>query len=621
MRQVGGTSCLRPGAQARRRQRSAYDAWGRVLNVEDGSSHTIAEYRHDGLGRRISKKIENSGDWNCCYHYFLDGNRVIEERAEMDVGEHEPLRVHKQYVWGLTYVDELVQVQVNQDPTDTAEDDYFYGGHCERSFWVAQDANFNVLGVLSDSGLLVERYEYTPYGQRTIFSRNWRITDLNGDGLVDSTDLDIYDAEEGGDAFSIADVNGDGTVDTDDETLLNADNGNDYSLPNDALTSYPVLESARGSGPGTVMPLLSGLCDIGHQGLMLDKEFGLYYNRARYLDPTNGLFMQRDPAGYVDRINLHEYLASAPLSALDPTGLAGVSTTTQPTTQPGSNTTNAWITYLVRKWHIWRTRTNKNPGPGPDIWDEGYPRYAVYAYGAGMDMTARIQLGPDGESTLNNIRITPRTWSTTVNNSKGVAIIKGFVSKTDDLSVVIPRIQKASVENTDNPYGNTLKEAGRCYELYGEIWGFDINDGWDNKPVLGWTVGTPVGSGVSQNFGSSAVTYTQGINLGISVGLKATFPNPPQGWTVPSIPDFWLGVILVADGRRIVMAGGKDLLFKRGSTFDTQWQPNSWDRGITQHRETGGQATSFRSSPGGTMNSLSKTWPADPFPVYYRTNF
>ena len=32
-------------------------------------------------------KIENSGDWNCCYHYFLDGNRVIEERAEMDVRE------------------------------------------------------------------------------------------------------------------------------------------------------------------------------------------------------------------------------------------------------------------------------------------------------------------------------------------------------------------------------------------------------------------------------------------------------------------------------------------------------------------------------------------------------
>ena len=32
-----------------------------------------------------------------------------------------------------------------------------------------QDANYSVLGVVEDDGDLKERYEYTPYGERTIY--------------------------------------------------------------------------------------------------------------------------------------------------------------------------------------------------------------------------------------------------------------------------------------------------------------------------------------------------------------------------------------------------------------------------------------------------------------------
>jgi len=39
------------------------------------------------------------------------------------------------------------------------------------------------------------------------------------------------------------------------------------------------------------------LCEIGHQGLMHDKEFGLIHNRARYLHPVLGRCVQRDPMG------------------------------------------------------------------------------------------------------------------------------------------------------------------------------------------------------------------------------------------------------------------------------------------------------------------------------------
>ena len=79
-----------------------------------------------------------------CYRYYYDGQSLIEERN----ASH---RVLRQSVWGTQYVDELVQVGVNQDPADTNE---LHGGACERFFWVLQDANYNVMGLVSCAGWL-----------------------------------------------------------------------------------------------------------------------------------------------------------------------------------------------------------------------------------------------------------------------------------------------------------------------------------------------------------------------------------------------------------------------------------------------------------------------------------
>jgi RHS repeat-associated protein len=272
----------------------------------------------------VRKTVSKSGDWDMTQRFLFDGWRIAEVR---DGGN----ALLQQYVWGTQYIDELVQIRVAPCPWLGS---VAYGSH---AFAVCQDANYNVLGVVAPDAaggpdpVLVERYEYTPYGRRTPYASGlWWQGDLDFSGEINGVEYfyTSWLADTAVPEGCFADADGSGDVNSADEFYVDFELGMTIPVQASPLMAGRIdTYGGRATLGGPISPL--GLCPFGHQGLFEDREWDQLYNRMRQGQPGFMRWGQPDPAGYVDGMNRHLFAAEA----ADPFGLAAES---QPDSKPAA---------------------------------------------------------------------------------------------------------------------------------------------------------------------------------------------------------------------------------------------------------------------------------------------
>ena len=225
--------------------------------------------------------------------YYHDGSNVI---AEYDVSDN----LSRRYIHGTTYVDERAMLLEGS------------GADLDTFYYLLEDLH-TVTGMMHKNGSLAEGYTYDAYGRPRIMW--YHPTDVDRDGDVDTADIIRVSLARNGSGNPTnhprTDIDMDG--DTDDTDLF-------WVLVWEDLVDQPeALWTSAVGNPYFFTGRRMNWVEADFAGDPAENK-PLQYNRARHYCSVHGRWLQRDPLGYADGMNLYEYVSSRPTVLSDPSG-------------------------------------------------------------------------------------------------------------------------------------------------------------------------------------------------------------------------------------------------------------------------------------------------------------
>jgi len=243
--------------------------------IQQGSDNAKLNQYTEFAGWGLSYDLNGNTTQKGTQHITYDYRNQVVSIADPD----------KTINWNYDPLGRRIQ-QIVSGGSQTDATNYYYSGN---QVIEERDGNDNVLrqfvyGKGIDEIVRMDKYTGTtsaPYYFHTnAIGSTTAVTDANGD-VVESVDYDLY--------------------------------------------GMPTFKSPD----GTVLSKSSIGNNILFQGREYDEESNLYYYRARYYDPIMGRFLQTDPMGYKDSMNLYQGFNMNPVNFVDPLGLDWAEYTSQ----------------------------------------------------------------------------------------------------------------------------------------------------------------------------------------------------------------------------------------------------------------------------------------------------
>ncbi len=258
----------------------SYDNTYQLLTA-DHPAMTDEQYSYDPVGNRLTSAEFNDWTYNnrnelsrydgITFNYDNNGNTITKTDVNGTTTYH------------YNYENRMIRVDLPGGGTAT----YKYDVLGRR---VEKNVNGVITQFLWDGNMLLAEYDGTGSLKRNYFSG---ADDMNPSMMVEAGQVYFYVKDHLDTPQKVVDESGD------------------------------VKWTGEYSAFGEVTVSLNDVTNhFRFPGQYLDGETGLYYNYQRYYDPTLGRYMSEDQIGFIDGVNLYQYVLSNPVVLIDPFGLA-----------------------------------------------------------------------------------------------------------------------------------------------------------------------------------------------------------------------------------------------------------------------------------------------------------